>query len=90
VFTSWGTDVNNNPSAGTKGYFAGGGAAAWDQNYYGGLTYTQIGGAGGGGERQGRSGYSPTAGMTNTGGGGGAGKSYSGMAGGSGIVIIRY
>lgn len=89
IFTDFGTDINNDSGVATKGYFAGGGAAAWDQNTYGG-SFTQVGGAGGGGYGQGRSGYSASSGLTNMGGGGGGSKSTTGSSGGSGVVLLRW
>jgi hypothetical protein len=76
------------PSYGTPGpvgstrYFAGGGGGIQPSG-------TVPGGAGGGGNGGGP-GISPRQGVTNTGGGAGAGNDENGVAGGSGIVVIRY
>jgi hypothetical protein len=69
--------------SGASVFYAGGGGGAWPDADAGG-----VGGSGGGGHG-GTS--SLTSGSSNTGGGGGGGGAdTSGMAGGSGIVIIRY
>lgn len=64
---------------------AGGGGGAGQTT--GGNT---SGGAGGGGLGQNGSGAAPTTGEANTGGGGGGGWNNQGVAGGSGIVVVRY
>jgi len=68
-------------------YLAGGGGAGTERNSSPG----GAGGSGGGGQGQG-SGTTYTAGATNTGGGGGGGGyagAINGLAGGSGVVILR-
>ena len=72
--------------SGTSTWYAGGGGGG----AYGGASYTAgIGGLGGGGN--GGNGTNGTSGTPNTGGGGGSnGTTSAGLAGGSGIVIIRY
>jgi type II secretory pathway pseudopilin PulG len=68
--------------SGSSIYYAGGG---------GGTGYTPDGGNGAGGTGGGGTGGSTSAGTANTGGGGGGGAFASyGLAGGSGVVIIRY
>ena len=88
-----GSGATTSISASPTTYAGGGGGGG--SNYYG----PSAGGAGGpgGGGAGGNGGGSPTsstAGTTNTGGGGGGGAQgppqFSGAAGGSGIVIIRY
>ncbi len=80
------TSISGTPTA-----YAGGGGGS---SYNGGSNPSGTGGTGGGGNgsRQGNS--VGTAGTANTGGGGGGGErgipDTSGLAGGSGIVIIRY
>ena len=79
------TEIN-----GSSTVFAGGGGGST----YGGSNPGGAGGAGGGGNGTNSNGPVGTAGTANTGGGGGGGERYppnnSGLAGGSGIVIIRY
>jgi hypothetical protein len=82
-------------SSGSNGYFAGGGGGG-GENASGPTTKTvsALGGVGGGGTGcyGGTSGTGGSTGTTNTGGGGGGqcGNSASGLAGGSGIILIRY
>ena len=79
------TGINGSNTA-----FAGGGGGST----YGGSNPGGAGGAGGGGNGAKQGGPVGTAGTANTGGGGGGGErsvpDTSGLAGGSGIVIIRY
>tara|TARA_R100000084_G_scaffold109262_1_gene75091 strand:+ start:1291 stop:2760 length:1470 start_codon:yes stop_codon:yes gene_type:complete len=79
------TGINGSNTA-----FAGGGGGST----YGGSSPGGAGGAGGGGNGTKQGGPAGTAGTANTGGGGGGGERgtspTSGLAGGSGIVIIRY
>jgi hypothetical protein len=72
---------------GASGWFAGGGGGSNQAGYP-----TPAGGQGGGGTGTVYNSNTQTPGTTNTGGGGGAGGSSSpaGMAGGSGIAMIRY
>jgi len=78
---------------GTSTYYGGGGGGCYE---YGSNAWQGAGGVGGGGHGGDTQYvyYSPTAGTTNTGGGAGCEAdniaSLSGMAGGSGIVIVRY
>ena len=72
-----------NSISGASVTYAGGGGAS-------GQLGAGIGGNGGGGNGGINSGGSRTAGTANTGGGGGGGYNTAGMAGGSGIVIIKY
>ena len=80
------------PSYGTPGptpavrYFAGGGAGFSQNNAV--FVEGGVGGAGGGGSACAQP--VETTGATNTGGGGAIGYSANGVAGGKGIVIIRY
>ena len=74
--------------SGFSTYYAGGGGGAGDGNV---AATGGTGGLGGGGNGTGA--YYPaqgTAGTPNTGGGGGGSRDQAGMAGGSGIVIVRY
>ena len=92
-----GLQININ---GTNTYYAGGGGGGSDvapQPASPAPVYGGLGGQGGGGPGSymgGSTSNNGTAGTTNTGGGGGGGElgcgTYSGGAGGSGIVIIRY
>ena len=84
-----GTAITPSPSYGTPGttaglrYFAGGGGAGSVPARPGCFQGTAPGGDGGGGD-------TGSAGTTNTGGGGSGGSNSNGLAGGSGIVILRY
>jgi len=83
-------------STGSDGYLGGGGGGGGE--YYNAVpnskTVSSIGGAGGGGSGcyGGTAGTGGTTGAANTGGGGGGqcGNTSAGLAGGSGVVIIRY
>jgi len=81
-YSTWATAT----STGDSGYYAGGGGGANGS--------AGPGGAGGGGDGCAHDSLDPTAGEVNTGGGGGGtdwiGTDAVGVAGGSGIVIIRY
>lgn len=71
---------------GTEVYYAGGGGGASNDGIPAG-----IGGLGGGGTGEVADNGDGSAGIANTGGGGGGrGGSHGGLAGGSGIVIVRY
>ena len=74
-FNSWGAITSSGELVSGTRYYAGGGAGN-------GLGGTGVRGFGGGGA-------AATAGLANTGGGGG-GDNGAGMAGGSGIIIVRY
>ena len=72
---------------GIKITYAGGGAGASHTN----VNYTPQGGVGGGGNGANQNTSTlATAGTPNTGGGGGGNSAATGLAGGSGIVVIRY
>lgn len=75
AFDTWGAITSSGELVGGVRYYAGGGAGN-------GLGGTGVRGYGGGGA-------AATAGLANTGGGGG-GDNGAGMAGGSGIIIVRY
>jgi hypothetical protein len=75
---------------GVSGYIAGGGGGGGNSG-----TTTAAGTGGSGGGAPGSYAFPPAAATSNTGGGGGGGgyfslTSYSGSAGGSGLVIVRY
>jgi len=72
-----------NSISGSSVTYAGGGGAS-------GQFGAGTGGSGGGGNGGINSGGNRTAGTANTGGGGGGGYNTTGMAGGSGVVIISY
>jgi hypothetical protein len=74
--------------SGFSTYYAGGGGGAGDGDV---AATGGTGGLGGGGNGTGA--YFPaqgTAGIANTGGGGGGSRDQAGMAGGSGLIIVRY
>lgn len=75
AFDTWGAITSSGELVSGIRYYAGGGAGN-------GLGGTGVRGYGGGGA-------AATAGLANTGGGGG-GDNGAGMAGGSGIIIVRY
>lgn len=84
TYSTWATATGT----GVSGYYAGGGGSAgFYTNQNGG-----SGGSGGGGNGGGYGGGSPTrsAGTANTGGGAGGNPYSTGVAGGSGLVIIRW
>jgi hypothetical protein len=91
VVSSGFAGANGTPGpVGSTSYFSGGGVGGHNPSDSPGAS--QIAGAGGGG---GQAAPGGVAGTVNTGGGGGAGDAagpigYTGGAGGSGIVIIRY
>jgi hypothetical protein len=82
TYSSWASAT----STGVSGYYAGGGGGGREN------TGGPGGAAGSGGGGAGAGSGAATAGTVNTGGGGGGGliSSSVGLAGGSGIVIIRY
>jgi hypothetical protein len=82
TYSSWASAT----ATGASGFYAGGGGGGRENTGGPGGT----GGSGGGGNGAGSG--AATAGTTNTGGGGGGGlvSSSVGLAGGSGIVIVRY
>jgi hypothetical protein len=82
TYSSWASAT----ATGVSGYYAGGGGGGREN------TGGPGGAAGSGGGGAGAGSGAATAGTTNTGGGGGGGliSSSVGLAGGSGIVIIRY
>ena len=88
-----GTAINPSPSYGTPGpsaplrYFAGGGGGSAGANTPGGTGGDGGGGLGG---HTAPNFVQAVAGTVNTGGGGGGAAAGTGVAGGSGIVIIRY
>jgi hypothetical protein len=96
VYSSWGSATNTGQNVSGTRYYAGGGGGS--SQYLYGFGAGGLGGGGRGADE--RSGNTPSvAGTANTGGGGGGGMNYNGgdpgtqyngMAGGSGIIIIRY
>jgi len=88
-FSTWGAVTSTGALVSGVYYYAGGGGG-------GGFSYTGgAGGNGGGGAGGVSTGGAGTAGTANTGGGGGAASynnstQYTGGAGGSGLIIVRY
>lgn len=90
TFSAWGLATSTGHNVSGTVYFAGGGGGGTygsdGTNAVG--IYSAPGGLGGGGN--GNSFSEGTAGLANTGGGGGAGRMALGMAGGSGVILVRY
>jgi len=93
TYSSWASAT----STGVSGYYAsgGGGGGGYSTGYNSAGGSASSGGGGAGGAGGGNTAVSGTVGTANTGGGGGGGgvggiTDGSGVAGGSGIVIIRY
>jgi len=78
--------------SGTSTYYGGGGGRGRTNSQGGGETTQSLGGGGWGGGSSNPAGLNATAGAPNTGGGAGGWGTASGtpLAGGSGIIIIRY
>lgn len=91
TYSAWGLATSTGENVSSTYYYAGGGGGASAGN--GTVTLSAAGGYGGGG-RGGRGGTGATvggAGLATTGGGaGGSHQNTDGVAGGSGVVIIRY
>jgi hypothetical protein len=90
IFDTWARGTNTGVLSDSLYYYGGGGAGSQDRYNQGSLA-GGIGGVGGGGNGADAGGTAST-GTANTGGGGGGGGNNSGqgVAGGSGLVIIRY
>lgn len=80
TYSSWGTATGFGQNVSGTVYFAGGGGGGSDSG-------AGAGGLGGGGAG---AALTATAGAANTGGGAGGSSNNAGVAGGSGIVIVRY
>jgi hypothetical protein len=94
AYSAWGLATSTGHNVSGTVYYAGGGGAN-NPGAYGASFTTAVGAGGNGGGAAGGSGPNSTGagnGTANTGGGGGGGQTYlyTGGAGGSGIVIIRY
>jgi hypothetical protein len=76
-----GVGLQNNYRTGSNVYYAGGGGGGTNQG-------DGVGGLGGGGTGMGSG--NESAGTANTGGGGGGARAADGLAGGSGIIVVRY